>query len=176
MPASSRSRTPWITASVAGVVLAALLLVYFAFLLPAKNDKNDPSSAEGALTTTEKQAVVAGGVETVNLLSFRRAEFSADFARALAGTTGALRSDVSKKKSLTQKAMTSGKFDLGADVTHQALEGPTTGKQQGYLVLVTVNAYRSTTKTQPLQQNLEVTVVKVKGKWLASDVQNIGLQ
>ena len=119
---------------------------------------------------------MAAGTETANLLSFRRAQFSQDFARAVNGTTGALRKDVTSKKSLTLSSMNTGKFDLGASVTHQALEGPAQGKTKGYIVLVTVNAYRSTTKTQPLQQNLEVTVIKVKGKWLASDVQNIGLQ
>ena len=76
MPAPQPARTPWITAAVAGVVLAALLLVYFAFLLPARDDKNDPSNAVGGLSNTEKQAVVAAGTETANLLSFRRAQFS----------------------------------------------------------------------------------------------------
>ncbi len=176
MPATQSARAPWITAAVAGVALAALLLVYFAFLLPDRADKNDPANAVGGLSSTEKQAVVAAGTETANLLSFRRAQFSQDFARAVNGVTGALRKDVTSKRALTLKSMTTGKFDLGATITHQALEGPAEGKTKGYIVLVTVNAYRSTTKTQPLQQNLEVTVVKVKDKWLASDVQNIGLQ
>lgn len=170
------SATPWIIAGVAGVVLAALIVVYFAFLVPDKNSQDDPASAAGALSTTERQAVVAAGIETANLLTFRRAHFAEDFRRALDGTTGQLKKDVTGKRSVTLKAMTLGKFDLGADITNQALEAPAQGKTTGYLVLVTLNAYRSTTKTQPLQQNLEVTVLKVKDKWLASDVQNIGLQ
>ncbi len=177
MPAPQRAQAaPWITAAVAGAVLAALLLVYFAFLLPAKDDKNNPASAAGALSSTEKQVVVAAGTRAANLLTFRRANFAADFTRATDGATGALRKDVLARRQLTQKAMANGKFDLGADVTHTALEGPSEGKTKGYLVLVTVSAYRSNAKTQAVQQNLEVTMVKVKGKWLASDVSNIGTQ
>ncbi len=172
-PATS---APWITAGVAGAVLAALLVVYFAFLRPAKDDQHDPAKAAGGLTGTEQQVVVAAGTTAADLLTFRRAHFAADFARALAGTTGDLRDSLKGKKAVTLKAMTSGKFDLGADVTHKALEGTTVGKTKGYLVLVTVNGYRTSSKDEPVQQNLEITMVKVKGKWLASGVTNIGTQ
>ena len=64
----------------------------------------------GGLSTTEKQAVVAAGTKTANLLSFRRAQFSQDFARAVNGTTGALRKDITSKKSLTLSSMNTGKF------------------------------------------------------------------
>jgi hypothetical protein len=177
MPPQQRATAaPWITAAVAGVLLAALVLVYFVVLVPDKDDKPAKQADVGALTTSEKQAVVAAGTETANLLSFTRAHFASDFKRALDGATGALKSDVTNKKAATLSAMTKGKFDLGANVTYQALEGPTEKGSNGYLVLVTLNAFRSTTQDQPIQQNLEVTVLPVKGKWLASDVQSIGLQ
>jgi hypothetical protein len=170
MPESRRaSAAPWITASVAGVVLLGLLLAYFAILRPDQNKVN------GDLTATETAATNAAAGEMVNLLSFRRAQFDADYQRALAGATGALRSDVQKNRDVTKSTMTKGKFDLIGKVTHKALEGPAaSGKTNSYVVLVTVNGYRSTTLDQPVQQSLEVTVVRSNGKWLASDVTNIG--
>jgi hypothetical protein len=171
MPESRRASTaPWIAAAVAGAVLVALLITYFVALRPAQSEVN------GDLTATETAAVNAAAGEMVNLLSFRRAQFDADYQRALDGATGSLKSDVQKNKSVTKSTMTKGKFDLVGKVTHKALEGPAnSGKTKGYVVLVTVNGYRSTTMDQPVQQSLEVTVVQSKGKWLASDVTNIGV-
>ena len=106
----------------------------------------------------------------------RRANFEADCQRALDVVTGAVRSDVAKKKQLTLDAMTKGKFDLDGRVTHKALEGPAgSGKKRGYTVLVTIEGYRSTAPDVPLQQNFEVTVVRSGKRWLASAVSNIGI-
>lgn len=167
---------PWLTAGIAGVVLLALLLLYFLVLLPDRDDQNDPSSAAGALSGREQAAVTAAATTAANLTSFRRAHFDADFARALNSTTGTLHAQLAGKKSVTLKALTAGKFDLGATVSHKALEGPVDGKQKGYLVLVTVNGYKSTSQTQQVQQNLELTMVEVKSKWVAADLTNIALQ
>ncbi len=119
MPESRRaSAAPWIVAAVAGAVLVALLVTYFVALRPAQDD------VVGDLTAAEGAAVDAAGTEMANLLSFRRAHFDADFQRALAGATGALKSDVQSKKDVTLSTMTKGKFDLVGAVTHKALEGP----------------------------------------------------
>lgn len=181
MPVSRRaSAAPWITTAIAGAAFIALLLVYLVALRPDERHANAERAAAkrqlGHLTTTESDAVNAAATETLNLVSFRRSHFAADFRRALDGATGSLRSDVAKNRSQTLNAMTKGKFDLTGKVTHKALEGPAgSGKRQGYVVLVTINGYRSSAPDQPVQQSLEVTVVNVDGKWLASDVTNIGI-
>jgi hypothetical protein len=181
MPESRRTPlAPWITASIAGAVLLALLLVYFLALRPDERDADAQRAAAkkraGDLTAAETIAVNAAATEMLNLVTFSRAHFADDFQRALAGTTGALRSDVADKKSTTQSTITQGKFDLYGKLTHKALEGPVeSGKRKGYIVLVTINGYHSDAPDQPVQQNLEVTVLRVKGKWLAADVTNIGI-
>lgn len=167
-PSRRASLAPWIVAAVAGAIFIALLIVYYAALLPYRKDHTP-----GQFTSSEKSAVTAASTETANLLSFRRAHFDADYARALRGTTGSLHTDVAAKKSATKSTLVTGKFDLSARITHEALVGPS-GKS-AYVVLVTVNGYKSTTPTVPTQQNLQVTVQKVKGSWLASDVQNVGV-
>jgi hypothetical protein len=161
---------PWIVSAVAGAVLIATLIVYFVALRPAEG------KVVGALTDQEQAAVNAAAQEATNVLSYTRAHFATDFQRALDGATGAMRTDLSGKKSAILDSITKGKFDLAADVTHKALEGPTgSGKSKGYLVLVTLNGYRSTAKDQPTPSDLEVTVVRSGGKWLVSQITSIGV-
>jgi hypothetical protein len=171
---------PWITAAIAGAVLIALLVVYFVVLRPdertADRKRAAARNSAGGLTATETAAMNAAGTEMVNLVSFSRAHFEADFQRALSGAVGSLRSDVQAKRSDTLKAITQNKFDLYGRLTHKALEAPvSSGTRKGYIVMVTINGYRSTAPDAPVQQNLEVTVLNVGGKWLASAVTNIGI-
>ncbi|MDT4915415.1 MAG: hypothetical protein QOH89_115 [Pseudonocardiales bacterium] len=174
------SRAPWITAAVAGVVLIALLLVYLLWLRPDEDDANREHAAalqnSGRLTSDESAAMTAAGTEMVNLVTFSRAHFEDDFQRALAGATGSLRTDVEKQRDNTLKTMTDGKFDLFGRLTHKALSDTVSADgKSGYVVLVTINGYRSTAPDSPIQQNLAVTVLKIDGKWLATDVTNIGV-
>jgi hypothetical protein len=181
MPESRRTPlAPWITASIAGAALLALLLVYFIALRPDERDADaqraDAKKRAGELTATETTAMNAAATEMLNLVTFSRDHFADDFQRALNGATGALHSDVAKNQATTKTTMTQGKFDLYGKLTHKALEGPVeSGKRKGYIVLVTIDGYHSDAPEQPVQQNLEVTVVRVKGKWLAADVTNIGI-
>ena len=174
------SLAPWITAAVAGLVLIALLLIYLLWLRPDEKDANREHATavqtSGQFTAQETAAMNAAGTEMVNLLTFSRAHFDADFQRAMDGATGPLRSDVEGKRDATLKAITDGKFDLYARLTHKALSDTVDkNNTHGYVVLVTINGYRSTAPDQPIQQNLAVTEINVNGKWLASDVTNIGL-
>jgi hypothetical protein len=173
------SLAPWITASVAGVVLLALLLVFFLWLRPDEKDADSGApQAVGQLSSTEVDAMNAAATEMINLVSFSRDSFDSDFQRALDGTTGALQQDVKDKRAKTLEAITEGKFDLFGKVTHKALSDavPATDDHgPGYVVLVSINGFRSTNPTVPIPQNLAVTVVDVDGKWLAADVTYIGI-
>jgi hypothetical protein len=169
---------PWVTAGIAGVILAALVVVYFVGLRPAKADASRPANGPGGPSRQEQEAMTAAAQGVANLQTFRRASFAADYSRALASTTGKLRSDVLGKRSLTQKTLTTGKFDTGSDVTNTALQGPSDKSKpgKGYIVLVSVDAYRSTDRAQTVPSNLAVEVVDVKGKWLLDDVESVGIQ
>jgi hypothetical protein len=161
---------PWIVAAVAGVILVALLALYFFGVRP------DEGKIPGALTGDERTAMSAAGTEAANSLSYRRDHFEQDFERALAGATGGFASDLKQEKNLTLQTLTSNKFDLSATVTHTALEGPiTSGKARGYTVLVTLNGYKSTQPDNPTQSQVAVTVQRVGTHWLVSDIRNIGI-
>src|SRR3954465_9235931 len=104
MPANGRARrAPWITATVAGVVLIGLLFTYFAFLRGDVRDADRQRAAArhavvGDLGAEENQAGDAAGTDKLNLQTLRRAHFEDDFQRALLGVTGSLRTDVTKNK------------------------------------------------------------------------------
>jgi hypothetical protein len=160
---------PWIAAGIAGVVLVGLLAVYFFVLRPDEDD------VAGGLNSEERTAMSAAGTEAANVLSYRRSHFAADFQRALSGATGNLAGDLRQQKSNTRKTINDGKFDMSATVTHTALEGPAGKSGHAYTVLVTLNGYRSNAPNQPTPSQLALTVQLVRGKWLVSDVENIGV-
>jgi hypothetical protein len=175
------SLAPWISAAVAGVVLIALLLVYLLWLRSderqAHQDRATAIQQAGQFSSAEAAAMNAAATEMVNLVTFSREHFDTDFQRALSGATGPLRQDVASKRDDTLKAITQGKFDLYGRLTHKALSDTVQANgKTGYVVLVTINGFRSTSPNAPIQQNLAVTVVNVDGKWLAAQVSNIGIQ
>jgi hypothetical protein len=169
-----RSPAPWIAAAVAGALAIALAVVYFVVVRPDHRSKQ--AQAKGGFTGTERTAMDAATTEAVNLQSLTRAHFDRDWARALAGTTGPLHSDLANSKATTLKTLQQKKLDLRADVTHTALLGPSEDGK-GYVVLVTMLGYQVSGGQQslPTPQRLQLTVVEVKGKWLANDVSQRGL-
>ena len=172
--APARPRAAWVTALVAAVALAGLAVAYV--FVPAGGDKT-----AGQLSGQEQSAVVAAGTIAVDLATFSRANFDKDFTRALDVTTGDLHSDLTKQKATTKSTLTKGKFDLYAKVQHSALVGPVAptpakDRTEGFVVLVALYGYTTSSPQTPNPQNLQVTVEKIKGKWLASDVTSIGIQ
>lgn len=163
------SRAPWIIAAVAGVVFVVALVVYFVPLAHARD-----GAGPGQLTSDEQRAIDAAGTETANLTTRSRAHYARDYARALAGATGGVRSDLVAKKAATLKFLTTNKFDLTSKVTHEALVGPN-AKGNGYVVLVTVDGYKSSAPNTPVQSNLQVTVVRSGTSYLVSDLHSIGV-
>ena len=62
-PSRRASLAPWIVAAVAGAVFVALLVVYYAALVPYRKDHT-----AGEFTSSEKAAITAASTETANLL------------------------------------------------------------------------------------------------------------
>jgi hypothetical protein len=160
---------PWLSAGVLGVLAIALALTLGLFIMP--NRGNSP----GELTSTEKSAVNAAKQELINVLTYSRKTFDADYNRALNGATGALRDDLAKKKTLTLQALTAGKIDLRGKVTAAAFAEQADGKT---VVLLSATGYTVGADGVPVPKSIdrfELTMVKIKGKWLMSDFRNVGL-
>lgn len=181
-PNRGRSRTPWIVAGALAVVVAALavLLVHVASVRDEQEHAGTEAtaaSAPAALTRSQQEAVTSGATEAANLVSYSRKSFQADFARALAGATGALAKDVHSEKAKTLAQMTKNKIDLKGSVEHSAYAG--TDGSRNVLVLVTVNGYSVNDKRQRSAANtqrVELTMTKSGGKWLATNLTSIGIR
>ncbi|MDP9091681.1 MAG: hypothetical protein M3N95_01745 [Actinomycetota bacterium] len=172
----SSGRVPWVLAAALAAVAVALAVVLATLALPARH-RHQRAVAQLGLTSLEQQAVDAASKQAVNLLSYRRATFDADYARTVAGTTGALKTDLlsGTKKSTLLSEMTSGKFDLQGQVTASAFEQAAGAK---YAVLVSASGYQvpdSGSRTLNSSNRFEITMTRVGTAWLASDLQSVGL-
>lgn len=174
--ARSNDATPWIVAGALGIVAIVLAAVVLFVIYPDKHDKQKLANARG-LTTTEQQAVDAASKQALNLTTYARKTFEADYARALAGATGAFAKDLqdTTKKAALLKQMNDGKFDLQGSVSNAAFETVADGK---YSVLVLTQSYQllaDNKKSAPTQNRFLFTMQHTGGKWLASDLQAVGL-
>ena len=171
----SRTRTPWIGAAVLTLVVAALV-VLLVRTWSIKDDNNRSGGNALAPTSDQDHAVQSGAIEAANLTTLSRANYEADFKRALAGTTGTLRKDLLNKKAAYLSAMNAGKFDLKASVVESAFESQSGDK---VLILVTLNGTHVVDKvSSPIAtpQRLELTMIKQGDKWLAADFVAVGVQ
>lgn len=165
-----RGAAPWISAAVAG---AAAIVLAVVLLVPLRHAKDAPVSG---LSSREQSAMTAASQEVVNLLTYTRKNFDADFQRALSGMTGALLSDQQKLKDQTKTAMAKNKVDLKGEVAEVAYSG--TDDAGNILVLVSAAGYQVPESGTPLMTTnarFEITMNRIGGKWLASNLQNVGL-
>lgn len=165
------SRAPWLVAAIAGVVLVALLVVYFVVLLPYRRDH-----PVGGFTTSEVDAMEAATVEMNNVGALAgKGNFDTNYNRAVAGAAGPFKQDLINERAQAKKNL-SGK-GVTEQVTHRALIGPvTSGGQSGYVLLLTLAGPQSSVASLLLApQQVTVTVVRSGGKWLVSDIRSAGL-
>lgn len=119
-------------------------------------------------------AAEAARAEVVNTLSYSRADFAADLARAQAGATGALKTQLSDAAAALQASLTKGNYDLAGTVTSVAMQqvaGDTAA------VLVSAEAERVSGGGQPQSSAVERYVVNVErasGAWLVSSIDPVG--
>jgi hypothetical protein len=179
MPKVKRLRSSEVAAiavaAILGVVVAGLVIVFIHVHAVSRNQSSSQSGV--ALTETQNEAITAASTEAIDVLSFSRKNFAADFQRALNGATGKLKSDLSGKRSVTLEALTDGKFDLSAQVATPGALAGYSGKD--LLVLVTVNGFKTAddaSQNSSSVQRLEMTMQLVHGKWLAADLNAVGIQ
>jgi hypothetical protein len=170
----AQGNAPWVVAGVL-VLVVAVLTVLLVHTYSVRDDNNRNAGLQNGPTSDQQAAVQAAASEAANLTTFSRKNFTADFARALNGATGALKSDVTKNKTKTLQAMTQGKFDLVSKVVVSAFESATANQ---VLVLVTLNGTHKfdtgqTSIASP--QRLELTMVRSGTAWLAKDLFKVGL-
>lgn len=167
--AGNRGRASWWTAAALGAV-AVLLAAGLGWLLVLRGEHAGPG-----LTAREQAAVDAASRDLINLQTFRRTHFDADFARAAGGLTGQLRTDFAAKQRALRESLDASKQDTAAEVTQAAFEQ---SKGSTALVLVAMNNYRVDARgrrTLFASGRFEVTMQLVNGTWLAGNLTSVGL-
>ncbi|HEV2886828.1 MAG TPA: hypothetical protein VGX49_07960 [Jatrophihabitans sp.] len=154
------------------VLLAALLVA--AAVLGGLRLFHHPSGAAG-LSSAEQAAVSAARQETINLQTYRRASFEADFAAALAGLTPAKAVEWQAYKATLKTKLTQLKQDAGATISGAGLVS-FDGKSA--LVVVASDTLRidASGKTSTAAQNRsKVSMKLIGGKWLMDDLQSVSV-
>ena len=115
-------------------------------------------------------AVTAGAREVVNLLSYSRTDFPADFNRAQAGLTSVLQAQQLGKRAGLLQAMDRSQSDYAGQVRAVGVESAS-GTSVLLLVLATGYEVSASRGAQPLSgtERFEVGVEFVRGRWLVSE-------
>jgi hypothetical protein len=168
--------TPWVVAAVLAAVAIALAGVIVFVIHPQRDHREKLARASG-LTAQQQRAMSTATTEALNLTTYARKTFDADYQRSVALATGGLATDLTnnQKKAALLSKMQAGKFDLQGQVLNTAFE-----QQSGntFGVLVVVSGFQvpdGGTKTQNSHNRWEMTVQLVGTKYLISNVQNVGL-
>lgn len=177
MTATRRTRLPppWLVAGVLVLLAAALGVTVFAVLPGAKHHREN-SVGNSALSGPEQAAMTAASTETVNLLTYSRKSFDAEWNRAMAGATGQLKKDLQTDKKTTLQQLTKNKFDVSATVSDVAFAGG--DAKSGIQVLVVASGHRISdtgAASAPVPSRIKLTMKNVGGKWLAADLQGVEL-
>lgn len=115
-------------------------------------------------------AAEAARSEVVNLLSYRRAHFDADYNRALGGAAEPLRSDIAAHADDTRRSVTDGGYDLSGAVTAVGVERATNDTA---VLLVAATGSRidaDGAESVVADGRYEVTVIRVGDAWYAGQV------
>ena len=163
-------RRSWTRRRIANVVTAVVVVLGLGVMLGVFLWPSQPAAA--GITNDERAAMQAAGNAVVNLVSYSRSSFDDDYDRALASTTGKLHDDMAATKAQTLKTMKKGGFDLAAKLDETALvAAPDT---DGTDVLVVVSGWTvndAGKKSSPKIERVQMTMQKVGGSWLASNLQ-----
>lgn len=168
-----QAAAPFVVAAALAGVAVALAVIVFVVLRPDRH-ANHKNAGHG-LSAVQLQAVDAAKLQVKNMLTYSRSTFDADIARTEAGASGGLLSDLEKQKDTLKSQMTTGKFDLQGVITAWAFEE---SAGQNYSVLVSAQGWKidsSGNRTLQTRARFEVTMNRSGGKWLASNLQSVGL-
>jgi len=168
----SRAGLPRAVLPALGVAVTALLVV--AVVLGVLRLTRHADGAAG-LSSAEQAAVSAARQETINLQTYRRASFDADFAAALAGLTPAKATQWQANKATLKTKLTQLKQDAGATVSGAGLVS-FDGKTAVVVVASDTLRVDAAGKTTTAAQNRSlVSMKRIGGKWLMDDLQSVSV-
>jgi len=166
-PGLPRAVLLWLSVLAAGLLAVAVVLT----VLRVTQHRDGASS----LSAAEQAAVNAARQETINLQTYRRASFDADFATALAGLTPAKATQWQAHKATLKSRLTQLKQDATATVSGAGLAS-FDGKSAVVMVASDTLRVDATGKSSTAARNRsQVTMKLIDGKWLMDDLQSVSL-
>ncbi len=157
----------WLSVAAAGLLVAAVVLAGLRL--------SHRSTGAAGLSAAEQAAVNAAKQETINLQTYRRKSFDADFAAALAGLTPVKATQWQANKATLKDRLTKLKQDAGATVSGAGLvsfDGKTAVVVVASDTLRVDAAGKSTTAAQNRSQ---VSMKLMGGRWLMDDLQSVSV-
>jgi len=170
MTAEARRVVPRPIVAVLAALVAALLVAALVLAILAFGRRN---SGLEQLTKDEQRALNAARQQVINIQTFRRKTFEADFAAALNGMTEDRKKEFAAGKQRLLDGLNAAKADGGADVNGAGL---VSFNKDTAVVLVSSDAHRTDDKgaVQPLGgSRFQLTMKLTNGKWLMSDLQAV---
>jgi hypothetical protein len=172
--ATTGSGSGWLLA-VAVVGLAALVVA--AVLLGVRDHRHQQrASNQQAVSPTEQTALAAARAESVALTTISYQTAAGDVRRVLAGATGALRTQFASEASQLPATLARTKSASRGVVLSSALSSLSGDRAQALVAVDATVSGTDTAKAGVLKHyRIVVTLQRVQGKWLASDVAFAGV-
>jgi hypothetical protein len=127
------------------------------------------------LSAAENAAVSAARQEAINIQTYRRKSFDADFQAALDGLTTAKQTQWEANKATLKSQLTSQQIDSAATVSGAGLvsfDGNTA------VVVVASDTQRVDAKgkaTTTARNRFQITMKLVRGRWLMDDLESVSI-
>lgn len=153
--------------------LAVLLLAGAAVLAVVRTNGRHAGAAE--LSGAENAAVSAARQEAINIQTYRRSSFDADFQAALNGLTTAKQTQWEANKATLKAQLTSQQIDSAATVSGAGLVS-FTGKTA--VVVVASDTQRVDARgkaTTTAQNRFQITMKLVNGRWLMDELESVSI-
>jgi serine/threonine protein kinase, bacterial len=152
----------------------AVLLIASATVLAIVRTSGRPAGA-AALSAAQNAAVGAARQEAINIQTYRRKSFDADFQAALDGLTTLKRTQWEANKASLKAQLNSQQIDAAATVSGAGLvsfSGDTA------VVAVASDTQRVDAKgktTTTARNRFQITMKLVKGRWLMDDLESVSV-
>ncbi len=163
---ATRSRVPRVVTAVLGVVALALAAVVAVLVVQRVHHEHGLS-----LTASESRVLDAAKQDFITLQTYRQTTFDQDFANAESVVTGSAKTNLLGSKTSLKNTLTTNKTNSTASIVSASIVSSSGGKYQ-VLILASLETRDTTGKlVQARPSPATLTLVKVKGTWLISDIQ-----
>jgi hypothetical protein len=153
--------------------LVVLLAVAAGVLATVRTSGRHAGAAE--LSGAQNAAVSAARQEAINIQTYRRKSFDADFQAALNGLTTAKQTQWQATKATLKAQLTGQKIDSAATVSGAGLVSFTRDSAVVVVASDTQRVDSAGKATTTARNRFQITMKRVNGKWLMDDLESVSI-